>query len=67
MCLRSLACCVRLFLLLQLAKIKTGALVMFGNDDTFTAAGAQQLLDGIKGSRAMVSSCLLYTSDAADE
>lgn len=37
----------------ELAKIKTGALVMFGKDDTFTAAGAQQLLDGIKGSKAM--------------
>ena len=48
-------CCRWLSLLRQLAKIKTGALVMFGTDDTFTAAGAQQLLDGIKGSKAMVS------------
>lgn len=39
----------------QLKKIKTGALVLFGEDDTFTATGAQQLLDGIEGSKKMVS------------
>lgn len=39
----------------QLKNVKTGALVLFGEDDTFTATGAQQLLDGIEGSRKMVS------------
>lgn len=39
----------------QLKNVKTGALVLFGEDDTFTATGAQQLLDGIKGSTKMVS------------
>lgn len=57
MCYLYVGCRRWLFLLRQLAKIKTGALVMFGTDDTFTAAGAQQLLDGIKGSKAIVSSC----------
>ncbi|CAM9755564.1 unnamed protein product [Pylaiella littoralis] len=35
----------------ELKRIKTGALVLFGEDDTFTATGAQQLLNGIEGSR----------------
>lgn len=39
----------------QLKKIKTGALVLFGKDDSFTSTGTQQLLDGIEGSREMVS------------
>lgn len=39
----------------QLSKVKTGALVIFGEDDTFTATGTQQLLDGIEGSGKMVS------------
>lgn len=39
----------------QLKRIKTGALVLFGEDDTFTATGAQQLLDGIEGSRKKAS------------
>ncbi|CAM9338269.1 unnamed protein product [Ectocarpus sp. 12 AP-2014] len=37
----------------ELKHIKTGALVLFGEDDTFTATGAQQLLDGIEGSRTL--------------
>eukprot|EP00752_Nemacystus_decipiens_P008312 g7430.t1 len=37
----------------ELKKISTGALVLFGEDDTFTATGAQQLLDGIEGSTKM--------------
>lgn len=40
---------------MQLKKIKTGALVLFGEDDTFTATGAQQLVDGIDRSKKMVS------------
>ncbi|CAN0428189.1 unnamed protein product, partial [Ectocarpus fasciculatus] len=45
----------------ELENIKTGALVLFGENDTFTATGAQQLLDGIEGSRKVVSAnkCLL--------
>ncbi|CAM9739678.1 unnamed protein product [Ectocarpus sp. 6 AP-2014] len=35
----------------ELENIKTGALVLFGENDTFTATGAQQLIDGIEGSR----------------
>lgn len=42
-------------LLLQLENIKTGALVLFGENDTFTATGTQQLIDGIEGSRKVVS------------
>ncbi|CAM9610803.1 unnamed protein product [Scytosiphon promiscuus] len=37
----------------ELKKIKTGALVLFGKDDSFTSTGTQQLLDGIEGSREM--------------
>lgn len=39
----------------QLENIKTGALIMYGEDDNFTNTGTQQLLDGIKGSKKMVS------------
>eukprot|EP00903_Cladosiphon_okamuranus_P013235 g12341.t2 len=37
----------------ELKNVKAGALILFGEDDTFTATGAQQLLDGIKGSTKM--------------
>ncbi|CAM9314624.1 unnamed protein product [Choristocarpus tenellus] len=36
----------------ELDKIKVGALIMYGEDDTFTEVGAKQLLEGIAGSIA---------------
>lgn len=38
----------------KLKRINTGALVLFGEDDAFTATGTQQLLDGLEGSTKLV-------------